>query len=152
MDEEHLVNQVRHLQEVEGLSIRQVADALGLSRTKVTRLIRQGKILRKPRKSILDEYARLIEDWYEAYPSLKASQIYDRLQTYGFSGGYTTVKEYTRPFRRKKKRMYHELTFLPGEEAQVDWMQRSFPFGTAYGFVLILSYSRYLYCRFYPRQ
>jgi len=31
-------------------------------------------------------------------------------------------------------------------------MQRSFPFGTAYGFVLILSYSRYLYCRFYPRQ
>jgi transposase len=152
MDEEHLMNQVRHLQEVEGLSIRQVADALGLSRTKATRLIRRGKMVRKPRKSILDEYARLIEDWYEAYPSLKASQVYDRLQTYGFSGGYTTVKEYTRPFRRKKKRMYHELTFLPGEEAQVDWMQRSFPFGTAYGLVLILSYSRYLYCRFYPRQ
>lgn len=43
MDEEHLVNQVRHLQEVEGLSIRQVADALGLSRTKATRLIRQEK-------------------------------------------------------------------------------------------------------------
>jgi len=152
MDEEHLMNHVRHLQEVEGLSIRQVADTLGLSRTKVTRLIRQGKIVRKPRKSILDEYSRLIEDWYEAYPSLKASQAHDRLQTYGFTGGYTTVKEYTRPFRRKRKRMCHELTFLPGEEAQVDWMQRSFPFGTAYGFVFILSYSRFLYCRFYPRQ
>nr|HPI52934.1 IS21 family transposase [Smithellaceae bacterium] len=152
MDEEHLMNHVRHLQEVEGLSIRQVADALGLSRTKVTRLMRQGKIVRKPRKSILDEYSRLIEDWYEAYPSLKASQAHDRLQTYGFTGGYTTVKEYTRPFRRKRKRMCHELTFLPGEEAQVDWMQRSFPFGTAYGFVFILSYSRFLYCRFYPRQ
>ena len=48
--------------------------------------------------------------------------------------------------------MYHELTFLPGEEAQVDWMQRTFSFGTVYGFVFILSYSRYLYCRFYPRQ
>ena len=48
MDEEHLVNQVRHLQEVEGLSIRQVADALGLSRTKATRLIRQGMRFSSP--------------------------------------------------------------------------------------------------------
>jgi len=48
--------------------------------------------------------------------------------------------------------MYHELSFLPGEEAQVDWMQRRFSFGVAYGFVFILSYSRYLYVRFYPRQ
>lgn len=151
-EEEQLVNHVRHLQEVEGLSIRQVADALGLSRKKTTRLIKRGQIVRKKRKSILADYARLIEGWYETYPTLKASQVYDRLQTYGFTGGYTTVKEYTKIYRRKKKRMYHELTFLPGEEAQVDWMQRSFSFGTAYGFVFILSFSRYLYCRFYPRQ
>jgi len=37
-----LLNQVRHLQEVEGLSIRQIADLLGLSRKKVTRLIEHG--------------------------------------------------------------------------------------------------------------
>jgi len=42
--------------------------------------------------------------------------------------------------------------FLPGEEAQVDWMQCRFPFGTVHGFVWILSYSRYLYARFYPSQ
>lgn len=152
MEEDHLLHRVRHLQEVEGLSIRQVADVLGLSRKKTTRLIRQGEIVRKPRGNLLDDYARLIEDWYGSYPSLKASQVHDRLQTYGFPGSYSAVKEYTRPYRRKKKRMYHELTFLPGEEAQIDWMSRSFPFGTAYGFVFILSYSRYLYCRFYPRQ
>lgn len=152
MEEEHLLNHVRHLHEVEGLSIRQVADTLGLSRKKITRLIKQGNIVRKKRKSLLTDYARLIEDWYEAYPTLKASQVYDRLQTYGFPGSYTIVKEYTKVYRRKKKRMYHELTFLPGEEAQVDWMQRTFSFGVAYGFVFILSYSRYLYCRFYPRQ
>jgi transposase len=116
MDEDSLLNQVRHLQEVEGLSIRQVAEALGLSRKKTTRLIEKGRIIRKKRKSLLDDYARLIEDWYETYPSLKASQVYDRLQSYGFTGGYTTVKEYTRTYRRKKKRMYHELTFLPGED------------------------------------
>jgi transposase len=114
-------------------------------------MIKRGRVAKK-RKSILDAYARLIENWYETYPSLKASQVLDRLRTYGFEGHYTTVKDYTKPYRKKKKRMYHELTFLPGEEAQVDWMQRTFPFGVAYGFVLILSYSRYLYCRFYPCQ
>jgi len=147
-----LLNQVRHLQEVEGLSIRQIADLLGLSRKKVARLIEHGGIVKKKRASMMDSYGRLIEDWYETYPSLKAIQVYDRLQTYGYTGHYTTVKEYTRRFRRKRKRMYHELSFLPGEEAQVDWMQRRFPFGVSYGFVFILSYSRYLYVRFYPRQ
>ncbi len=56
--EDHLVNQVRHLREVEGLSIRQTADALGLSRKKTTRLIKEGGIVRKKRKRILEDYAR----------------------------------------------------------------------------------------------
>ena len=150
--EDDLLNHVRHLQEVEGLSIRQISELLCLSRKKVTRLIESGGIVKKERSSIIDPYRRLIEDWYEAYPSLKAIQVFDRLQTYDYPGRYTTVKKYTLPFRRKRKRMYHELSFLPGEEAQVDWMQRRFPFGIAYGFVFILSYSRYLYARFYPRQ
>lgn len=150
--EDALLNQVRHLREVEELSIRQISDLLEMSRKKVTRLIERGGISGKDRGSMIDPYRRLIEDWYETYPSLKATQVFDRLQTYGYPGRYTTVKEYTRRFRRKRKRMYHELSFLPGEEAQVDWMQRHFSFGVAYGFVFILSYSRYLYVRFYPRQ
>jgi len=145
-------NQVQHLYEVEGLSIRQISEHLGLSRKKVTRLIEKGNITRKKRESIIDPYERLIKDWYETYPALKASQVFERLQSYDFTGGYTTVKQYTRPFRRKKKRWYHELEFLPGEEAQVDWMQCRFPFGVANGFVFILAYSRYLYARFYPKQ
>jgi transposase len=151
MDDD-LLNHVRHLQEVEGLSIRQIAEMLFLSRKKVSRLIENGGVVRKRREGILHPYMRMIDGWYETYPSLKATQVFDRLQTYGFTGRYTTVKKYTRRFRRKRKRVYHELTFLPGEEAQVDWMQRQFPFGVAYGFVFILSYSRYLYARFYPKQ
>lgn len=150
--DEGVVNQVRHLREVEGLSIRQIADLLGLSRKKVTRFIDHGAIVKKNRTGLLDPYAQLIQGWYELYPSLKATQVFDRLQTYGYPGGYTTVKAYTQRFRRKRKRMYHELSFLPGEEAQVDWMQRRFSFGVTYGFVFILSYSRYLSVRFYPRQ
>jgi len=84
---------------------------------------------------------------------LQAIQVYERLKSYGFTGGYTSVKEYTQPFRKKRsKKAYHELVFLPGQEAQVDWMQRTLPFGVVYGFVYILAFSRYLYVRFYPRS
>ena len=130
--------QVRHLYDVGGLSIRQIAQQSGFSRKKVARLIEKGCVIRKKRASIIDPYGRLIQDWqdwYDSYPSLKATQVFDRLLTYGFSGCYTTVKNYTRQLRRKRKRIYHELTFLPGEEARVDWMQRCFPFGVAYGFI-----------------
>jgi len=97
-------------------------------------------------------YGRLIAEWYRQYPSLKVIQILERLRSHGFTGGYTSVKLFTRPFRQKPKQTYHELVFLPGEEAQVDWMQCRFPFGTVHSFVWILSYSRYLYARFYPGQ
>jgi hypothetical protein len=41
---------------------------------------------------------------------------------------------------------------LPGEEAQIDWMEWRFPFGVLHGFVYLLAYSRYLFVHFYPRH
>jgi transposase len=151
--DEALRSRAEHLREVEGLSLTQTAQTLGVSRKKVTRLLGrppgQGPA---PRKRLIDPYARLIEQWYGDYPRLKAIQVLQRLKSYGFTGGYTAVKRYTRSFRRKRKvTFYHELTFLPGEEAQVDWMQRRLPFGIVYGFVYLLAYSRYLYVHFSPR-
>lgn len=149
---ESLESHVRHLYEVEGLSHRQIAHQLGLSRKKVARLLRGQGVQKRASGSIVAPYGRLIAEWYRQYPSLKAIQILERLRSHGFTGGYTSVKLFTRPFRQKPKQAYHELVFLPGEEAQVDWMQCRFPFGTVHGFVWILSYSRYLYARFYPGQ
>jgi len=149
---ESLESHVRHLCEVEGLSHRQIAHQLGLSRKKVARLLRGQGVQKRASGSIVAPYGRLIAEWYRQYPSLKAIQILERLRSHGFTGGYTSVKLFTRPFRQKPKQAYHELVFLPGEEAQVDWMQCRFPFGTVHGFVWILSYSRYLYARFYPGQ
>jgi transposase len=142
---------VRHLYEVEGLSIRQIASTLAISRKKVSRIINNEAIPKAPHPSILQPYERLIEVWYKTYPSLKATQVYDRLREYGFSGCYGTVKLYTRKLRKKNKGWFHELEFLPAEEAQVDWMEYHFPFGLYYGFVFILAYSRYLFLQFYPR-
>jgi len=39
----------------------------------------------------------------------------------GLKISYPAVVKYTRAFRKKVPRAYHQLTFLPGEEAQVDW-------------------------------
>jgi len=130
-----------------------VATKLGISRKKVTRLIRQDDLSRRSSGNIIAPYERLIQQWYTEYPFLQAIQVLQRLKSYGYEGGYTAVKDYTLSLRKKQKRnSYHALEFLPGEEAQVDWMQRSMPFGVVYGFVYILSYSRYLYAHFYLRS
>jgi len=151
--DEALQSQARHLYGIEKLSIRQVAEKLGVSRNKAARLISMEKLGRRVPEAIIRPYEGLIHEWYRQYPFLRALQVYERLKEYGFSGGYTAVKEYTLAFRKKKsRRAYHELEFLPGQEAQVDWMQRTQPFGTVYGFVYLLSYSRYLYVKFYLRS
>jgi transposase len=144
--------QVRHLYEVEKLSIRQIAKKLRRARKTVARVIHQERVMRSYPDSILRPYERLIEQWYQEYPFLKASQVYQRLKAYEFKGSYTTVSLHTQKYRQKKRQAYHELTFLPGEAAQIDWIEERLPWGVAYGFAMILAYSRYLYVRFYPRQ
>lgn len=145
-------SQVRHLYEVEVLSMRQISKKLGVSRKRVSRVIRNERMVRVPRERILKPYERLIEQWYQDYSMLKASQLYERLRSYGFQGSYATVALYSQRYRQKKKQLYHELSFLSGEVAQIDWLEERFPWGVAYGFGMILAYSRYLYVRFYPRQ
>lgn len=144
-------NQIKHLYEVEKLSIRQIAQKLRRARKTVARVIHNERVMRNYPDSILRPYDRLIDQWYQEYPFLKASQVYGRLKSYGFKGSYVTVSVWTQRYRQKK-RAYHELTFLPGEEAQIDWIEERLPWGVAYGFGMILAYSRYLYVRFYPRQ
>jgi transposase len=145
-------NQIKHLYEVEKLSIRQIANKLRRARKTVARVIHNERVMRSFPDSMLRPYERLIDQWYQEYPFLKASQVYGRLKSYGFKGSYVTVSVWTQKYRQKKRQAYHELTFLPGEEAQIDWIEERLPWGVAYGFGMILAYSRYLYVRFYPRQ
>jgi len=145
-------NQVKHLYEVEKLSIRQIAQKLRMARKTVARVVRNERVMRSYPDSMLRPYERLIDQWYQEYPFLKASQVYERLKSYGFKGSYGTVSVWTQKYRQKRRQSYHELTFLPGEEAQIDWIEERLPWGVAYGFGMILAYARYLYVRFYPRQ
>ena len=78
--------------------------------------------------------------------------VLTRLRSYGFTGAYGTVKQATMPYRKKRREAFFELEFLPGEEAQVDWMEWKVAGEAVYGFVYILAWSRYAVVHFYPRH
>jgi transposase len=151
-DTEALESQVKHLCAVEGLSMRQIAKALSMGNRRISRILKGQNLRANPKPTVVDPYTRLIEQWYQEHPYLQAKQVYARLKPYGYTGSYVRLVLHTRKYRRKsKKPVFHELTFLPGEEAQVDWALWRIPSGIVYGFVFILSWSRYVYVHFYPR-
>lgn len=155
MDRESLLKMILHLREVERLSLRQIGKELGIGRKKVSRILRQSNISTKPiaRQSIIEPYRALISECYKQRPYLKAIQVYERLQSYGFKGSYPTVANYTKKYRREKVKAYHILDFLPGQEAQIDWFYFVHErLGKLYGFLYLLCYSRYAWGRFYQKS
>jgi len=145
---------VLQLYQTEKLSMRQIAVHCGMGRKTVSRIIAvQGAPVRQTNQELLlTPYRRLIDSWYAEYPKLKATQVYDRLLALGFTGSYVSVSRATKKLRARRSVMFHERVLLPAEEAQVDWMVLNLPWGTVYGFVYILAWSRYLVVRFYPRM
>jgi hypothetical protein len=136
------------------LSFRQIGEHTGISRKRAARIYRGCLQKKVPKRvGILDPYHGLISHWFHEYPSLKALQVYTWLTERGVAVSYPRVAQYTRELRRKKDRVYHPLTFLPGEEAQVDWCFLHQPgIGKLCCFVFILSYSRYLCAHLFPRS
>lgn len=154
MDEE-IRERILHLYTVEKLSIRQITKQLRVGRGTVSCVINDNdcKKTETQKVSNLDQYKPLIGQWYKEYPLLKSIQVYNRLKEYGYTGGYRTVSKYTLQYRKKKNEYYHALNFLPGEEAQVDWVVvNNLSFGIVYAFLMVLSYSRYVWGKFYPRS
>lgn len=151
MDETRRI-EVRRLWDVDHLTMRQIAEKLQMGRRTVTRIL-SGETVKKTRKpSIIAPYERLIAEWYKATPALMAFQVLNRLRGYGYTGGYGTVKLATMEYRKKRPEAFSELTFLPGEEGQVDWMEWKIGTTPVYGFVYVLAWSRYAVLHFYPRQ
>lgn len=153
--QETLRQTIRYLRDVLKLSFYQIQDRTGISRKRASRISRGLCRENSDRKRvfILDEYRSIIAGWFKEHPTLRAQQVHGWLQARGVAISYPAVVKYTRAFRKKVKKAYHPLTFLPGEEAQVDWCFINHPqLGKLYGFVFILSYSRYLFAHVFPRN
>lgn len=150
---EDIRQRILYLRDVMHLSFYQIEDMTGVLRKKASKLYK-GDLSgdKAPRRCMLDRYRSLIGSWFAEYPALKARQIYSMLKERGMEVSYTLVVKYTRSFRKKKGKVYHALTFLPGEESQVDWCSINHPLlGKLPCFVLILSHSRYFFAHVFPR-
>ena len=151
---EELRQRILYFRDVTKLSFYQIADQTGISRKKASRIYREEyQKNKRNRGSSLDKYRSMIANWFTEYPSLKACQVYEWLRERGVIISYPSVVQYTKSFRKKKERVYQQLNFLPGEEGQVDWFfVHHKTLGKLAGFILVLSYSRYLFAHLFPRH
>ena len=143
------------LLERRGLSQRQIAKKLGISRNTVKKFIenRGDPEERKTiqRKSLLDPYQGNIAYWLDDDLEYRATWIYDRLANMGFTGSYEIVKRKVHEIKAEKQRVaYMRFETEPGFQAQVDFgeFQVENLDGTIrklYLFAMILGYSRKIY-------
>ncbi|AKP66357.1 IS21 family transposase [Companilactobacillus ginsenosidimutans] len=76
----------------------------------------------KKRKSKLDPYTAIIDDKLEL--GCSAMAIFKFIQTQGYPGKYTLVKDYCHDFKRKRsKKATIRVTHSPALSAQVDWKE-----------------------------
>lgn len=150
---EDVRQRILYLRDVMSLSFYQIEDITGVPRKRAAKIYKgESRGDTAKRLCMLERYRSLIGGWFAEYPSLRAQQIYGMLKDRGVDVSYTLVVKYTRSFRHKKDKVYHALTFLPGEEAQVDWCFINHQsLGKLSCFVLILSHSRYLFAHVFPR-
>jgi transposase len=162
-----LVHVIRHKVRVEGLSVRRVAQDLGLSRNTVRRYLRGAEPgVAKPRQRttpVLDKVRErldaLLRDssvWTGGKQRLTAARVHELLVEEGFEVGATLVKSYVREWRRQQREVFVPLTYPPGDSAQVDFFEVLVDIdgarSKAWMFVLRLMYSKRDFVWLYPRQ
>lgn len=149
----------------QGLSKSAIARRLGLSRDTIHRWIRTGDLDRDlddgpvaygPRPAVptkLDAYKPIIEARLAAYPLLSAVRLLDEIRAAGYAGGYTQLKDFVRRVRPiPPPDSVVRFETPAGRQAQVDFARVRFPWGIRYALLVVLGYSRLLWCRFYVRQ
>lgn len=155
-----VVAEIVRLYTVEGWRIGTIARHLGVHHSTVRRALDEAR--EKPEKhrraSMVDPYRSFIRETFSRYPGLPASVLYRMVQARGYPGGEDHFRHLVALMRpRKPAEAFLELRTLPGEQAQVDW--GSFGRRQVEGgerklsaFVMVLSYSRQLYVRFFYDQ
>ena len=155
---------LRHYLE-QGTSKSALTRQLGVSRDTIHRWIRDGDLERDldttpvhygPRAPVptkLDAYKPIIEARLTAYPELSAVRLLDEIRVAGYAGGYSPLKAFVRAVRPTPvPEPVIRFETPAGRQAQVDFARFQFAWGIRYALLVVLGYSRLLWCRFYPRQ
>ena len=127
-----LYGRVRHACHVEGLSQREAARRFGIHRSTVRKMLTFSvppgyRRTKPPSRPKLEAFTAIIDAILEADraspPKQRhtAKRIHERLRAeHGFAGGYTTVKDYVRERRQRRREVFVPLAHPPGH-AQVDF-------------------------------
>lgn len=149
---------VLRLYHAEKWRVGTIARQLGIHHSTVRRVLNDAGAPSRGRlgcKSMIDPYRPLILETLAKYPRLTASRLYGMARERGYPGGedhFRAMIARCRP--RKFAEAYLRLRTLPGEQGQVDWGHFGhLIIGRAkrpiMAFVMVLSYSRKIFLRFY---
>ncbi len=135
-----------------------LAAQLGVHHTTVRRVLAAAGLpagRQSLRPSMADPYVGFIVETLEKYPTLRASRLYEMVRQRGYPGRPDHFRAVVARYRpRPQAEAYLRLRTLPGEQAQVDWAHfGKLTIGRAVrplmGFVMVLSWSRQIFLRFY---
>jgi transposase len=153
---------ILRLYHVEKWRIETIARHLDIHHSVVRRVLAANGVaegrLYQVRPSMVDPFVPFIRETLERYPRISASRLYEMVCQRGHTGSASHFRHLMARLRpRPKREAYLHLRTLPGEQAQVDWAH----FGTITigqairrlsAFVMILSWSRRLFVRFFLSQ
>jgi len=144
----------------EGYSIRKISRLLGVNFRTVARYL-ENPIPRKgipKRASKLDPFKPEIKRILEHDPSVSTPVVKQRIESLGFTGGETIVRQHLRKVRKNSfKKAFIRFESAPGQQMQIDWGH----FGSLsynktnrklYALAVVESYSRMIYVEFTHSQ
>jgi len=153
---------IRRLFFAEHWKVGTISAELGAHPDAVRRVIQSDRFNPSPARpvpsSILDPYKVFIEETLRLHPRLRATRLFEMLKGRGYPGSCVQLRRYVarvRPTTRAEA--YLRLRTLPGEQGQVDWGHfGKIKIGHAERvlncFVMVLSWSRALFARFFLDQ
>ena len=157
--DDELKAQILRYHFVEHWRVGTIASQLGVHHSTVERVLGEAGVERerqRPRRpSKLDSYMAFITETLERFPTLSAARLFDMVKARGYTGGPDHFRHRIAQLRpRRPREAYLRLRTLASEQAQVDWAHfGKLTIGRAerplMAFVVVLSYSRYPFVRFY---
>lgn len=148
------MNEIQELKR-QGLSICQIAAHTGFNRRTVCKYLTNPATprykRRAPRPTCLGPYRAFIQARLQA-GVWNARVLLRELQAQGYTGGYTTLKDYLQPLRQAAQAVaVRRFETPPGKQAQVDWgelgtlVEADGGQRTLSAFVLTLGHSRAMF-------
>jgi transposase len=150
--------QILRYYHVEKWRMGTIARQLGIHHGAVERVLHQAGLPRPgppPRPGKIDPYLPLIRQTLEQFPTLTASRLFAMVVERGYRGSPDHFRHFVALHRpRPPTEAYLRLRTLQGEQGQVDWahfgrLQIGRALRPLMGFVMVLSYSRRIWLRFF---